>query len=193
MNRILWTAAFSCLGVLACGGNNSTGKPDAASVPGGYETLCDQKTVTCQAAAIPPNLKGTYNGTGSTVGTSNESWSVGDSYDFTAVVTSQDGETGAGTFDLGSFHLDIKRAIIRGDASQFTIYGTDPYVDSDCSFEARVVITGTLTTVGSTTTAAGQVVLEFTTNIQGTGCTQDQINNYPGTGATFTYTATRTP
>jgi hypothetical protein len=193
MNRTLWTAALSCLSVLACGGNNPTGKPGTTSVPGGYETLCDQKAVTCQTAAIPSNLKGTYSGTGSTVATSNENWLVGDSYDFTAVITTQNGETGAGTLDLGFLHLDIKQATIRGDASQFTIYDTDAYVDSNCSLEVRVVITGTLATVGSTTTAAGQVVLEFTTNIQGTGCTQDQINNYPGTGATFTYTATRTP
>jgi len=175
--------------------SSSTGATQAD--PSGYEDLCGSG-VTCQMGDAPPNLLGIYNGSGTTVVTSNETWAVGSSHDFTATVTSQNRETVAGRFELGDSHLDIKQGNIRGSGDEFTIYGTDsaeennPDAGGTCSAEARVVVTGKLTTTGSTTSASGKVVLQFT-KLQGPGCTQKEITTYPGTGATFTYTATRAP
>lgn len=53
------------------------------------------------------------------------------------------------------------------------------------------VIVGTRPAAGGA--LSGKLALEFTNNISGSGCTQDQIKGYPGTGAVFTYTATMSP
>jgi hypothetical protein len=178
-------------GLCACGSDGQTAA--TPGVPGGYQNLCGKNGVTCQEAESPPNMVGTYTGTGKTVETTNSLWSVDSTADFSAVIATQNGETASGTFDIDEFHLDVKQATIRGTETRFTIYDTDSAIDGDCSLEATVVITGTLTNGASTTTAEGRLVLEFTKNIQGTGCTADQMNKYPGTGAVFEYTATRTP
>jgi hypothetical protein len=109
---------------------------------------------------------------------------------FDAAITRQSGGTLDGTFDMGSLHLDIKDGQIRGDAQSFTIFGTDVVSQDNCNVEAQAVIVGTAATGGVLT---GNLALEFTKNISGSGCTQDQINGYPGTGAVFTYTAAMTP
>lgn len=203
MKHGLWSLVFclACQGLCGCGAGNTAAAPLTEGVPDGYSDLCGATGVSCQSGATPLNMVGTYTGTGTTVVTTNELWAVGNSQTFRAVIASQTGETGAGTFDLGDFHLDIAQANFRGTLTQFTIFGTnsvaqnesDASVPSTCSFEARAVITGTQSTTGTTTTVTGQTILAFTKNILGPGCTQDQINNYPGTGATFNFTATRTP
>ncbi len=197
----LFLAAATCFGIWACGNSDSsTTTTDPPGIPTGYDTLCTKEGMTCQTGDSPLNLVGTYTGTGTTVETTNSIWAVGSTQTFTAKVTSQNAGTGAGTFELGGYHLDIPQANIRGNSTQFTIYGTQSVQDNDpdsgvptnCSVEARVVVTGTQTTTGTTMTVTGKATLEFTSNIHGSGCTQDQINNYPGTGAIFSFTATRT-
>jgi hypothetical protein len=202
--RTSWTlivAAIS-LSTWGCGGNDSsTTTTQTTGIPAGYETLCAKDGVTCQTGDAPLDLVGTYTGTGTTVETSNSIWAVGSSATFTAVVKTQNAGTGTGTFELGGYHVDVTQANIRGNSTQFTIFGTDSAQENDpdsgvptnCSVEVRVVVTGTQTTSGTTKTVAGKATLEFTNNIHGSGCTQDQINNYPGTGAIFSFTATRTP
>jgi hypothetical protein len=195
-------AAVTCFGIWGCGNSDSstTTTTDPTGIPAGYETLCAKDGMTCQTGNSPLDLVGTYTGTGTVVVTSNSIWAVGNSSTFTAVVKTQNAGTGTGTFDLGGYHLDIPQANIQGDSTQFTIYGTqsaqendpDSGIPTNCSVEVRVVVTGTQTTSGTTKTVAGTATLEFTSNIHGSGCTQDQINNYPGTGATFSFTATRT-
>lgn len=198
--RTLWVLllATSCFGLWGCGGSDTT---QSTGIPAGYEDLCAKDGMTCQTGNSPLNLVGTYNGTGKAVVTSNEIWKVNDSDDFTAVIATQNGELASGSFDLGSYHLDVPQANIRGNATQFTIFGTDSVVNSDadagaqsnCSFEARVVITATQSTRLTGTFVEGNATLQFTKNISGPGCTQDQISSYPGTGATFSFTATRSP
>jgi hypothetical protein len=189
-NVFLFTV-LCVLGLCACGNDEQTAA--TSGVPGGYVDLCGKNGMTCQAAESPPNMVGTYTGAGEAVETTNSLWNVGSTADFNAVIATQNGQTVSGTFDLDDLHLDVKQATIRGAQTEFTLYDTDSAKDGDCSLEATVVITGTLTAGASATTAAGRLVLEFTKNIQGTGCTAEQINEYPGTGAVFSYTATRTP
>ena len=203
MTHRAWTFLFFVLGfcVVGCGGSDSQGTSQSAGIPDGYADLCGVNSVTCATGATPLSMLGTYTGTGTTTVTSNETWRVGDSDAFTAVITTQTGETLSGSFDLGGYHMDVQQAAIRGTSTEFAIFGTNSFsaatadagTDSTCSWEARAVITGTQTTAASVTTVAGYVNLQFTKNIHGPGCTQDQINNYPGTGATFKYTATRAP
>ncbi len=202
--RTSWAllAAATCLSSWGCGGNDSsTTTTQTTGVPTGYETLCAKDGVTCQTGNAPLDLVGTYTGTGTVVVTSNSIWAVGNADSFTAVVTAQNAGVGTGTFELGGYHVDVTQANIRGTPTEFTIYGTqsaqendpDSGIPTDCSVEVRVVVTGAQSTSGTTKTVTGKATLEFTNNIHGSGCTQDQINNYPGTGATFSFTATRTP
>ena len=201
MHRTLLNSAisFTLLGIWGC--SSSGNSTQGTSIPAGYDDLCAAEGMTCQSAASPPNLKGTYTGTGTTIVTSNSIWAVGSSTQFTAVVETQNGDSGSGYFEMGSYRLNVPDATIRGDATTFTIFGVDSAVENDpdagvqanCSVEARGVVTGTKTTSNGVTTLDGKMILEFTKNIVGSGCTQDQINKYPGTGATFKYTATRAP
>lgn len=199
--RLNWAVSFTLLGLWGCGSSNSTSTPQAPSVPTGYVDLCSAEDMTCQVADSPPNLKGTYTGTGTTIVTSNSIWAVGSSTQFTAVIETQTGDSGSGYFEIDSYRLDVPQATILGSLTAFTIYGVDSAVENDpdagvpvnCSVEARGVVTGTQTTANGETTLAGNMILQFTKNIVGSGCTQDQINDYPGTGATFKYTATRSP
>ncbi len=203
MIRFPWTLliAAACFCLWGCGNSDSsTTTIDPTGIPAGYETLCGKDGMTCQTGNSPLDLVGTYTGTGTVVVTSNSIWAVGNSATFTAVVKTQNAGTGTGTFELGGYHVDVTQANIRGSSTQFTIYGTDSAQENDpdsgvptnCSVEVRAVVTGTQTTTGTTKTVAGKATVEFTNNIHGSGCTQDQINNYPGTGATFSFSATRT-
>jgi hypothetical protein len=189
-----------CFNIAGCGGGDSN-TSQTTGIPSGYADLCGVNGVTCATDGSPANLVGTYTGTGTTTVSSNEIWSVGSSESFKAVIAAQTGETGSGYFEMAGYHFDVSQATIRGSASQFTIFGTDSVestdpdagVETNCSVEARAVVTGTQTTASDETTVAGYVNLQFTKNIHGSGCTQDQIDNYPGTGAVFKYTATRSP
>jgi hypothetical protein len=187
-----------CFGVTGCGGSDSN-PTSTTGVPSGYGDLCGSNGVTCETGDSPPNLIGTYSGTGATLVTSNSLWSVGSTDTFTVVVTAQSGGNISGTFEMEKEKLDVAQGAIRGNATQFSIYGTDSVEELDasasgsCSAEARGVLTGTFGTTGTTTTITGKLNLQFTNNIHGAGCTQEQINNYPGTGATFSYVATRAP
>jgi hypothetical protein len=189
------------VGLWGCSSGSSANTSQGRAIPAGYETLCNSEGMNCQTDSSPPNLVGTYNGTGTTTVTSNSNWRVGDTGTFTVVVATQNGNALTGTFEMAGYKLDVPNATIQGSASAFTIYGTDTAVENDadasiqanCSVEARGVLSGALSTADGATTIAGMMTLEFTANIRGSGCTQDQITSYPGTGATFKYTATRVP
>jgi hypothetical protein len=194
-------AGLLFVGLWGCSSGNSANTSQGHAIPSGYEPLCNSEGMNCQTDDSPPNLLGTYTGTGTTIITSNSLWNVGNSGTFTVIVATQNGNALTGTFEMGGYKLDVPNATIQGSASAFTIYGTDSAVENDadasipanCSVEARGVLSGALSTAVGTTTIAGMMALEFTDNIKGAGCTQDQIKNYPGTGATFKYTATRNP
>ena len=192
--------AVSYFGLCGCGSSNSANSPQTTGIPAGYESLCATDGVTCQTNDSPLNLVGIYNGTETVVVTSNEIWNVGVSEAFTAVVATQNGEAVTGSFDMGGYHYDITQATVRGDSTQFT-------------FTVRILRSKPIPMLRSPPTARSRRVsssrarnrpaeyhygrrhghLVFTKNIHGSGCTEDEINNYPGTGATFKYTATRTP
>jgi hypothetical protein len=169
----------------ACG---STDSPTPANGPAAFVPLCQRGGLACNADSEKnaPNLLGAYMGTGQTLGTTNSLWTVGDMNTFDALITGQTGDTLNGTFDMGSLHLDIKSGQIRGTAQSFTIFGTDTVSQDSCNTEVMAVIVGTRQAGGPLT---GKLALEFTKNISGSGCTADQLNGYPGTGAVFNYTA----
>ena len=187
-----------CLGLANCAGSDSS-QTSTTGIPSGFGDLCGANGVPCETGGSAPSMIGTYSGTGTVLVTSNSLWSVGDSSAFTAVIATQSGANLTGTFEMGGIQLDVPQAAIRGTATEFTIYGTDSAEEPDasasgsCTAEARGVLTGTLSTSGTVTTITGKMELQFTNNIHGPGCTQDQITNYPGTGAIFSYTATRAP
>jgi hypothetical protein len=194
----LLTLSMLCFGVTDCGGSDSN-QTSTTGVPSGYGDLCGSNGVTCETGDSPPALIGTYSGTGTTLVTSNSLWTVGSTDAFTVVVATQTGGNVSGTFEMEKETLNVTQGAIRGNATQFSIYGMDSVEELDasasgsCSAEARGVLTGTVSTTGTARTITGKLNLQFTNNIHGTGCTEEQIKNYPGTGAIFSYAATRAP
>jgi hypothetical protein len=194
--NIVAMAAF-CL--LAGCSSSAAPASQSATVPSGYDDLCAADGIKCQTGDTPLNLKGTYSGTGTVVVTSNALWNVGNTGQFTAVIATQDGQSGSGSFEMDSYRLDVPHATIRGSGNDFTIYGVDTATNTDpdagaptnCTVEARGVVTGTQASTNGAITLSGKMTLEFTQNITGSGCTEDMITKYPGTGATFDFTATR--
>jgi len=194
-------SAFVLSGLFGCGSSHHPpATPDKCSViPSGYADLCNVNGVSCQTCSSPPSLVGSFSGTGTTVVTSNSLWKVGDSNKFSVSITTQTDSKVGGGFDMDSYHfdVDVSQATILGSGDEFTIFGTDSAVNDDpdasvpanCTVEARAVVTGTLSSSTSPATLSGKVNLQFTNNIRGSGCTQDQITKFPGTGAIFSYSA----
>jgi hypothetical protein len=180
---------------LACGcggGEGGAGGRSATGIPGEFTAQCAESGAQCQAGQSAPDLGGSYVGEGSTVLTSNELWTIGAVEPFTANITAQSGQgVVSGVMDIASMTLDIESASIRGEGSAFTIYGTDTEEKDGCSYALKGLISGTKATQGSQITLAGKLVLEFTENIQGQGCDPEKVASYPGTGATFEFSATR--
>jgi hypothetical protein len=173
-------------------GSSATSNSEAPSVPHEYADICGQPQAVCNADESPPNLVGVYTGEGKTLVTSNELWRVGDTSTFKVQITQQVGAQVVGSIDLGTFHLDVEQAQIRGSAQKFSIYGTDSAAKDGCSAEAQGILSGVVADT-SASQISGQLILVFTKNIVGQGCKQSQIDGYPGTGATFSYTAMRLP
>ncbi len=81
---------------------------------------------------------------------------------------------------------EVGPSILGGDGA-FAIYGVDVLDEGECILEARVVISGTREE--QTSDLSGSVALE-STNVSGVGCDPDELE-CPGTGAEFSYTASR--
>ncbi len=203
-----------------CGDDSSpTGTPAEPQVPSGFVSICETVTTACNARTTPPTITGNYTGSGETISTTSELWGVGNSETFSAtIVDAGDGRV-TGTFTMESFELVVESAEIRGEGTQFTIYGVDsvqtggsgieisasggapPTTSSGddagqtdgCTLEARAVITGITDDATTPVTLSGELTLVGTDNVTGDDCTPEQIADYPGTGATFSYTATRVP
>lgn len=172
-----------------CACSSSSGSPAPSADPTDFIPLCGSSGLTCSMDTSPPSMVGQYTGQGQTTQTTSSLWDVGDMNTFTADITQQTGSTVQGTFDMGSLHLDITDGQIRGNSAGFTMYGSDVQAQNGCNAEVdAVIVGGAATTTGGTLT--GELALEFTKNISGSGCTADQLN-YPGTGAVFSYTATK--
>lgn len=176
--------------VSACGSSGSSG---GGNDPAAFTPLCQSGGLACNADSekSAANMVGHYTGMGQTIETTNSLWAVGDMNTFDAVIADQMGQTLDGTFDMGSLHLDIKNGQIRGTGQSFTIFGTDVVSQDNCNVEAMAVIVGARAAAAGP--VSGKLALEFTSNISGSGCTQDQVKGYPGTGAVFTYSATMSP
>ena len=173
-----------------------------SAVPADFATLCGRTACPCQTGSSPPGLVGSYVGQGTTKETSNSLWTLNDSSQIVVHVISQPGDgtiTGmaqllgssdAGASDAGAmpFALQLTAASILGSGSNFTIYGTDlEDTGSGCKHGVQAVLSGTAS-AGST--IDGCMALVFTSETQGSACTASEIASYPGTGATFQYTAT---
>lgn len=190
--RILLFVLTSIAALSGCG-SESESESQGAPVPSGYDDLCQRGDVACQTAELPPNLVGTYQGEGTTISSTNETWDVGYTETFVVEITQQSEGRVTGAAEMESFRLDVEQADVRGDALSFTIYGRDSFEHDGCTFEARGVIAGAASDGANPSTLEGELLLSFTENIAGPGCTQEQIANYPGTGAVFEYSATRSP
>ncbi len=168
---------------------SSSGAPGSSGDPKDFIPLCSSSGLACSMDTSPPSMVGQYTGQGQTTQTTSSLWDVGDMNTFAADITEQTSSTVQGTFDMGSLHLDITDGQIRGNSLGFTMYGSDVQAQDGCNAEVQAVIVGgAATTTGGTLT--GELALEFTKNISGSGCTADQLK-YPGTGAVFSYTATK--
>ena len=158
----------------------------------GFGLLCQQSTVTCATATNPPNLVGNYSGQTTVLLSSNALWAVRDVSTFSAQITDQTNGTVTGTVTLPSVVANIQSSTIRGEAPLFAMY-VSTFVDQNgCNLETRNVLSGTLDTSANPAMISGGVALRFTGNYSGAGCTADQTDNYPDTGANFQVTATRT-
>lgn len=175
-----------------CGsGDGSEEKGNDPRIPEDFLPVCASARTACNAALNPPTLTGTYVGTGETTITTNELWNVGSSESFVATISGPTDDVLSGSFEMESFDLVVESAEIRGTGNDFTIYGIDTFDSDDCQLEARVAISGTVDDPETPTHIEGELTLLFTENISGSGCTAEQLDDYPNTGASFAYTATR--
>jgi hypothetical protein len=186
---VVVSVAFAMLASSALCGCGSSDSKGTSGDPQDFVPLCNSSGLTCSTDTSPPSMVGQYAGQGQTTQTTNSLWNVGDMNTFNADITQQSGGTVAGTFDMGSLHLDIKAGQIRGTAQGFTIYGTDVVSQDGCNTEVEAVIVGGPAASGAASLLSGELALSFTHNISGSGCTADQVNGYPGTGAVFSYSA----
>jgi hypothetical protein len=190
MKTMFTVVAFAALAASTLCACSSSGSPGSSGDPKDFIPLCTSSGLMCSMDTSPPSMVGQYMGQGQTTQTTNSLWNVGDTNTFAADITQQTNSTVAGTFDMGSLHLDIQDGQIRGTSLGFTMYGTDVESQDGCNAEVQAVIAGgAVTATGATLT--GELALEFTKNVSGSGCTADQLNNYPGTGAVFSYSATK--
>ena len=181
---------------------DSAAGTDSGTIPPAFAPLCGRAACPCQTGSSSPRLVGSYVGQGTTKETSNSLWALNDSAQFVVHLISQPGDgtiTGtaqllgssdAGASDAGasSFALPLTAASILGSGSNFTIYATDLEDTGDgCKHGVQAVLSGT---VSAGSTINGCMTLVFTSETQGSACTASEIANYPGTGATFQYTAT---
>jgi hypothetical protein len=175
---------------------------DSGAIPAAFASLCARSTCGCQTGSSPPRLVGSYSGQGTTKETSNSLWALNATADLVVHVVTQPGDgtvsgtaqvfasSGAGSSDAAaqSFSLPLTTASILGSGSDFTIYGTDLEDTGDgCRHGVQTILSGTVS-AGSTIT--GCVTLVFTSEAEGGSCTDSEVASYPGTGATFQYTAT---
>jgi hypothetical protein len=147
----------------------------------------------CETAPNAPSLVGSYSGQATVKLSSNALWRVDGADAFTANIMTQGGGVFSGTLGVPSLALDVSTASIRGDASQFATYVGSFVNENGCSLEIRAVVSGTLDSSASPTGITGGLALLFTGNYSGAACTQEHIDVYPGTGANFLYSATKTP
>jgi hypothetical protein len=159
----------------------------------GFGLLCQQSTVTCETAPNAPSLIGTYAGQATVKLSSNALWEVDGTDTYSATVATQSSGEFSGTVNAPSVTLGVSNAIIRGNASKFTMY-VSSFVDRNgCNLESRVVVSGTLDSNASPSSIVGGLALRFTGNYSGAACTQEQIDVYPDTGANFLFSATKSP